>query len=228
MVTFLIVRNIRMNFKNKKVAFFDMDGTLVDSETLYYQTRKEVLAKYGYEYSKAENNPILATGFAKTLSMLQKKVADPELGKQIFDESIALYDERVKEGKLAVKTGAEKLLAFLNQQGIKSYITSSSDLAKINFNLSHNDLRPYFAGLITGEDVQHNKPAPDIYLHALKVAGAKKEEAVIFEDAPNGVESGLNANIDVVMVPDQLLPPSELRKQVIVVDSLDQAIPFFK
>lgn len=217
-----------MNFKNKKVAFFDMDGTLVDSETLYYQTRKEILAKHGFDYSKAENNPILATGFAKTLQMLQEKVGDAALGRQVFDESIALYDQRVEEGKLAVKPGAEKLLAFLKEKGIKSYITSSSDLDKINFNLSHNDLRPYFADVITGEDVKHNKPAPDIYLHALKVADAAKEDAVIFEDAPNGAESGLNAGIDVIMVPDQLTPPADLQEKVTVVDTLDQAIPLFE
>lgn len=52
-----------MDLKNKKVAFFDMDGTLVDSETLYFQTRKEVLAKYGFDYQKSENNKLLATGF---------------------------------------------------------------------------------------------------------------------------------------------------------------------
>ena len=65
--------------------------------------------------------------------------------------------QRVKEGKLAVKPGAEKLLSFLQEKGIKSYITSSSDIGKINFNLSHNDLRQYFAGIVTGEDVKNNK-----------------------------------------------------------------------
>lgn len=217
-----------MDLKNKKVAFFDMDGTLVDSETLYYQTRKEVLAKHGFSYSKAENNPILATGFAKTLSMLQEKVGDEALGRQIFDESIDLYNQRVEEGKLVVKPGAEKLLAFLEERGIKSYITSSSDLDKIDFNLSHNDLRRYFTDVISGADVKNNKPAPDIYLHALKVANVDKEDAVVFEDAPNGAESGLNAGIDVVMVPDQLMPPKELQEKVAVVETLDKAIPLFE
>lgn len=67
---------------------------------------------------------------------------------------MALFNQRVEEGKLAVKPGAEKLLSFLQEKGIKSYITSSSDMEKINFNLSHNDLRQYFAGIVTGEDVK--------------------------------------------------------------------------
>ncbi|AZA21080.1 haloacid dehalogenase [Lactobacillus helveticus] len=129
---------------------------------------------------------------------------------------------------MAVKPGAEKLLSFLQEKGIKSYITSSSDMEKINFNLSHNDLRQYSAGIVAGEDVKNNKPAPDIYLHALDIAKVNKNEAVIFEDAPNGVESGLNAGIDVVLVPDQVMPSEEITKKVTVVKTLADAIPLFE
>ncbi|ABX26491.1 putative haloacid dehalogenase-like hydrolase [Lactobacillus helveticus DPC 4571] len=120
------------------------------------------------------------------------------------------------------------MLSFLQEKGIKSYITSSSDMEKINFNLSHNDLRQYFAGIVTGEDVKNNKPAPDIYLHALDIAKVNKNEAVIFEDVPNGVESGLNAGIDVVLVPDQVMPSEEITKKVTVVKTLADAIPLFE
>jgi len=72
------------------------------------------------------------------------------------------------------------------------------------------------------------KPAPDIYLHALNVAKVDKNEAVIFEDAPNGVESGLNAGIDVVLVPDQVMPSEKMIKKVTVVKSLADAVPLFE
>ena len=101
-------------------------------------------------------------------------------------------------------------------------------MEKINFNLSHNDLRQYFAGIVAGEDVKNNKPAPDIYLHALDIAKVNKNEAVIFEDVPNGVESGLNAGIDVVLVPDQVMPSEEITKKVTVVKTLADAIPLFE
>lgn len=55
-----------------------------------------------------------------------------------------------------------------------------------------------------------------------------KNEAVIFEDAPNGVESGLNACIDVVLVPDQVMPSEEITKKVTVVKTLADAIPLFE
>lgn len=217
-----------MNFKNKKVAFFDMDGTLVDSETLYYEARRDVFEKYGFDYPKSLNDTILGTGFARTIQLLQEVAGDDELGKKINDESLELFNQRVEEGKLAVKPGAEKLLKFLKEQGIKSYITSSSDIDKIHFNLQHNDLQKYFTDIISGEDVKNNKPAPDIYLHALKKANIQKEDAVVFEDAVSGVQSALNAGIDVIAVPDQVSLPEKLTKQAAIVNSLDQAIALFK
>lgn len=217
-----------MNFKNKKVAFFDMDGTLVDSETLYYEARRDVFAKYGFDYPKSLNDTILGTGFARTIQLLQEVAGDDELGKKINDESLELFNQRVEEGKLAVKPGAEELLKFLREQGIKSYITSSSDIDKIHFNLQHNDLQKYFTDIISGEDVKNNKPAPDIYLHALKKANVQKEDAVVFEDAISGVQSALNAGINVIAVPDQVAFPEELTGQIAVVDSLDQAIELFE
>lgn len=217
-----------MNFAHKKVAFFDMDGTLVDSETLYYQTRVETLANYGVTWTKEENDSLLASGFLNTLHYTQKKVGDDEFGEKLCDESLELFNKRVEEGKLAVKPGAKKLLEFLQKKGIKSYITSSSDIEKINFNMKHSGLRKYFTDIITGEDVKHNKPAPDIYLHSLKVADVEAEDAVVFEDAPNGIKSALNAGIDVIAVPDQVMPPKELAEKAMVVESLDKAIPLFE
>lgn len=217
-----------MNFKNKKAAFFDMDGTLVDSETLYYETRRDVFAKYGIDYPKSLNDSILGTGFARTVQLLQEVAGDDELGKKVNDESLELFNQCVEEGKLAVKPGAEKLLQFLKERGIKSYITSSSDINKINFNLQHNDLKKYFTEIITGEDVKNNKPAPDIYLHALKKAGVEKQDAVIFEDATSGVKAALNAGIDVIVVPDQVKLPSELTNQATVIDRLDEAMELFR
>lgn len=217
-----------MKFSNKKVAFFDMDGTLVDSESLYYQTKVEAFAKHGLNWTKEENDKLLASGFVYTLHYIQRKVGDDDFGQQLLDESLNLFNQRVEEGKLAVKPGAKKLLEFLQNKDIKSYITSSSDIQKINFNMKHSGLRDYFTDIITGEDVKHNKPAPDIYLHSLAVAHADAKDAVVFEDAPNGVKSALNAGIDVVAIPDQVMPPKDLAAQATVLDHLDEAIPLFE
>ncbi|HIZ96041.1 MAG TPA: HAD family hydrolase, partial [Candidatus Ligilactobacillus excrementavium] len=89
-------------------------------------------------------------------------------------------------------------------------------------------LKPYFTGFISGDEVTKNKPAPDIYLHALSKAQAKKEKAVVFEDAPTGIIAGAKAGIDVIAVPD-LIPLDKDTQALakITVPNLSAVLPFF-
>ncbi|APX71725.1 haloacid dehalogenase [Companilactobacillus allii] len=121
-----------------------------------------------------------------------------------------------------------ELLKFLKQHDIKRFITTSSTRDILMLNIKNVGIKDYFTGLISGDDVSNNKPAPDIYLHALDVTNASPEEAVIFEDSTSGIEAGLAANIDVVIVPDLLQPSKEMAKQsVAVLPSLADAIAMF-
>lgn len=213
----------------KNTVFFDLDGLLLDSEGMYYQTRKEILAKYGYDFTPAENKHYIAHGWPDTRRRLAKKVGNEQLGSKILKEALALYRERVREGKIAVKPGAISLLQFLQKRGFKAYVTSSSDKKLTVLNCQKTGLVPYFSGIISGDEVKNNKPAPDIYLHALKVTGAKRNKTVIFEDATTGIAAGLAAGIDVIAVPDRVMPPVKLlTKCTAVLDNLQQAIVLFK
>lgn len=106
-----------MDLKNKKVAFFDMDGTLVDSETLYFQTRKEVLAKYGFDYQKSENNKLLATGFEPTLRCLQQKTGDKALGQNMVLMRPWLYlISELKKGSWQLNLVQKNCLVFYKKK----------------------------------------------------------------------------------------------------------------
>lgn len=215
--------------QKKTTVFFDLDGLLLDSEGMYYQTRKETLAKYGYDFTPAENSHYIAHGWPDTRRRLAKKVGSEQLGNKILKEALALYRERVREGKIAVKPGAIALLQFLQKRGLKNYVTSSSSKELTVLNCQKTGLAPYFTDFISGDEVKNNKPAPDIYLHALKVTGAEKSKTVIFEDATTGIASGLAAGIDVIAVPDRVMPPQKLLSEcTAVLDNLEQAIALFK
>jgi len=218
-----------MDLKNKKFVFFDMDGILIDTEGLYYSARKTVLAKYGFPFTKEDNQNYIAKGFPHTKKLLQQVAGDKELGEQIFNESIQLYNDKIIAGEADLKPGTLDLLKCLQEQNIASYVTSSATKDVITLNAKNTGIKDYFTGLISGDDVKNNKPAPDIYLHALQVTNAKASEAVIFEDSPSGIESAIAAKIDVVIVPDLIQPDPELIKQAVaVLDSLEEAISLFK
>ncbi|WP_334330491.1 HAD family hydrolase [Companilactobacillus sp. HBUAS59699] len=213
---------------NKKYVFFDMDGLLIDTEKLYFSTRQATLKKYGFPFTEADNRHYIAKGFPDTTRRIQKLVDDKELGQKIFDESMDLYHQKVQNGEVALKPGALELLKFLQEQNIDRYVTSSSTRDVLMVNVKNVGIEDYFTDIISGDDVKNNKPAPDIYLHALTVTNADPEETVVFEDAESGIEAALAANIDVVAVPDLLQPREELLKQAAaVLPNLNEAIKLF-
>lgn len=226
----MIIRGVLMtNLHNKKFVFFDMDGLLIDTEGLYYSTRKTVLAKYGFSFTKEDNQHYIAKGFPDTKRRLQELASDKELGAKMFDESMQLYHDKVMASEVTLKPGAIEFLQFLKDHEIDRYVTSSSTHEILMTNVKNVGIEDYFTALISGDDIKNNKPAPDIYLHALDVTHAKPEEAVVFEDAESGIRAGLAAGIDVVIVPDSLQPKDELAEQAVaVLDSLNQAASLFE
>lgn len=213
---------------NKKFVFFDMDGLLIDTEGMYYQSRKEILAKYGFPFTKEENMHYIAKGFEDTNLRLQKLTGDKKLGKVIFEESMQRYHDKVLAGHLDLKPGAVELLKYLQAKDIDRYVTSSATQDIIKINAEHARIKDYFTGFISGDDVPNNKPAPDIYLHALKVTNTNPDEAVIFEDAESGIEAAESAGIDVVVVPDLVQPRAELtNKATAALNNLNEAIELF-
>lgn len=214
---------------NKKVVFFDMDGLLLDTEKLYFETRRDVLAKYGFTFTKEDHIDYIAKGFPVTIQKLTQLVGSATLGQQVFDEAMVLYQQRLKHGDVQIKTGAVELLNFLKRAHKKCYVTSSAAKKTIIQTAEITGIADYFADFISGDEVSHNKPAPDIYLHALEKAHATTTETVVFEDATSGILSAASAGLDVVLIPDWIQPEPQIRqKSVAVLPNLLKAVPLFE
>ncbi|WP_061841272.1 HAD family hydrolase [Tetragenococcus halophilus] len=212
----------------KEIFFFDMDGLLFDTEKLYYETRYQVLSKYGYSYSMKEHIRYIGRGFDDTVYKLQKLTGDKKLGQKIFNESMALFQLAIEKGHLSLKKGALDFLTELNEKGKKCYITTSSSKKVAMRVLQIAKIEDFFCEIISGEEVCSNKPAPDIYLRALTIAQANKEETVVFEDAKSGVEAAIQAGINVIMIPDWVTPDEEdKRRTIAVAPSLYEAAALF-
>ena len=78
-------------------------------------------------------------------------------------------------------------------------------------NLQANDLLQYFDAVISGEDIVHGKPAPDIFLKAAEEIGCDPKECFVFEDGYNGIRAGAAAGCTTVMIPDTLAPTEEMQ-----------------
>jgi len=217
-----------LDLKQKDVIFFDMDGLLLDTENLYYETRWQILKRYGYPYTKKTHSHYIGKGFNDTIFRLKNLVGDEKLGQQIFTESMELFQASIENGRLPLKQGAFQLLTMLNEKGKRCYLTSSSSKKIIMQALQKTQLEVFFHKIISGEEVNRNKPMPDIYLRAIEIAQTDKKKALVFEDSKSGVEAAFQAGIDVIMVPDWL-PPSkqEMDEVTAVLPNLEEALVFF-
>ncbi|GBD66247.1 hypothetical protein TEHN7128_0784 [Tetragenococcus halophilus subsp. halophilus] len=213
----------------KEIFFFDMDGLLFDTETLYYQTRQRILNKYGYSYTKKDHTIYIGKGFDDTICRIQKLVKDEVFGRMIFNESMKLFQKEIESQNFSLKKGARRFLTVLNENGKSCYLTSSSSKKIIVQVLQKAQIKEFFSGIISGEEVARNKPAPDIYLRALSIAQTSKEKSLVFEDAKSGVAAATQADVDVIMIPDWL--PSDRQdddKAMVVLSDLNEAAKIFQ
>ena len=193
-----------------KAAIFDMDGLLFDTERVFQETWQEIAR---------EHNVILDSNFIKTVTGTsgERLCQVIEEYYHISNGAAVVEDcqERVRK-KLAVevpvKEGAHEILEYFKRNNIKMAVASSSRIEQIESNLKISGIRDYFEAVVSGTEVSHGKPAPDIFLYAAGRIGCPPSDCLVFEDSENGIKAGHAAGCITVMVPDlmeaspQILP----------------------
>jgi len=177
--------------QNLKVALFDFDGTLVDTEGQYTQFWGRMARTYRPDVPRLE---YLIKGTTLT-QIFDRYFPDPAWQTEItkgLDEWEAQMDYRPV-------SGAEAFVADLKQHGVKCAIVTSSNQKKMD---SVRRQRPEFLAMfdriLTSEDFTASKPAPDCYIHGAEVFDAQLSECVVFEDAFNGLEAGMASGITTI------------------------------
>ena len=199
-----------------KAVVFDMDGVLFDTERISSEIYFEAARLLGLQMTDEAvygsfglNN---ADGEAHVRQSMKKVYPDGSFPYETWNSKReALYGERIKDGAPLMK-GVIELLDFLRNHDIKVAVASSTRYERVMSNLIHGGIAEYFSEIITGNMVEHSKPAPDIYLKACSALGVDPKDAMAIEDSPNGIRSAKAAGMIAVMVPDMIKPTPELEK----------------
>ena len=193
-------------------VLFDMDGVVLDTEKLYARFWREAAAALGhamsYEQALGMRSLSNTAGQAQLESYFGKGVSRVEFR----EKRIELMDAYIDIHGVDLKPGIRELLDFLDEQGIKAAITTSSPIERVKRYLGPHGLLERFQRLCSGAEVAHGKPEPDIYLFGAACLGAKPEECIAIEDSPAGVLSAYRAGCMTVMVPDLDQPDGETEK----------------
>ena len=190
-----------------KALIFDFDGLILDTETPDYQVWQAIYREHGFELPHEEWGRIIGgyglSNFdaAEHLSFLtQGRLDSVSLRDRHHSESAALtLAQPILPGVMDYLRAAKRL-------GLRLAIASSSPHSWVDTHMKRLALCDYFEKVICQDDVAagRTKPNPDLFLSALDRLQVRKNEAIVFEDSPNGVTAARSAGIFVVAVPNPI------------------------
>lgn len=198
---------------NVQFVIFDMDGLLFDTERLYYRSFQKAAKKLGYEFPFEHYLKVVGVTDDEGKKILAEIYGEDSLILHAFDHYHGELNDIITEEGLSLKPGVEKLLDMLDEKGIHKCIASSSSLEVIRKYTEYAQIADRFDFFISGTEVEHGKPSPDIFLEALKRGGATAEFALVLEDSLHGLKAAVSANIRCIIVPDLIEPTEEMKRQ---------------
>ncbi len=211
-----------------KALIFDFDGLILDTETPEYLAWQDIYREQGFELPHEEWGRIIG-GYglsdfdaAEHLSRLtQGRLDSASLRSRHQLESFSVIE------RASVLPGVMDMVHAAKRHGLKLAIASSSPHSWVDAHAKRLGIFHYFDRVICADDVGagRTKPNPDLFLLALDQLQVQKNEAVVFEDSPNGVLAARRAGIFVVAVPNPVTARLQIEGANLIVRSFSD-LPF--
>ena len=206
-------------------AIFDQDGLLFDTEVLFERSWKQAGMEFGVTVSDEMTNRCCGCGKGELPGVISCFFPDIDISAYI-ERVLELAAQAQLSTVPVLKPGAREILSRCRENGVKTAIASSSMRHLVDHNLRTSGLESFFDAIVTGGDVVHGKPAPDIFLLAASKLGVEPSKCVVFEDAFSGIRAAHAAGCRPVLVPDRVKPVPEILKICDCRSSLLEALEF--
>ena len=192
-----------------KLAIFDMDGLLINSEEVFMEQKGPVMARYGFSQTREEYIRTLGTS-GENLNRILLELYGPDYpADAITKETRANVNAFYDSCGVPVKKGIPELLSYLTGHGVHCCVATSTAHMHAASYLENGSILQYFDFIIGGDEISRSKPDPEIFLKALEKSGTASEDALIFEDSENGIFASQRAGIPVICIPDMKYPCKE-------------------
>ena len=177
-----------------EAVLFDMDGVIIDSEPLWSDAEKQLLARRNLPYSPSLKTAMMGRDARGAVGYLIEHYSLTESLGELIEERNQLIAELFKEHLKAIP-GALDLVRSVIAAGILTGLVSSSPKPLVELALEKLVTTGLFDLTLSGDQVVRGKPAPDIYITAAEKLGVKPEYCLVIEDAPHGVAAAKDAGM---------------------------------
>ena len=180
---------------------FDNDGLLLDTEDAWTRAEQVLFRRYGSNFTMEHKRALLGTSAAESALKLEAMLAAPGEGDDLMEQLHELVMEEVLGG-VPVRPGGQELVERLRADGVPVGLATNSSRPFVERVLASSGFRSdEFGIVVSADDVERPKPAPDIYLAACTGLGAEPARCAALEDSLPGVAAARAAGMFVIAVP---------------------------
>ena len=211
-----------MNSKKYQAALFDMDGLLLDSESVYTNVTQHIVSEWGKTFDWEVKQHMIGRASIDSARFLVKTLDLPITGEEYLERRDPMLEEGFKS--VPALLGAEALIRELHSKNIPISVATSSSRFFFDLKTAPHDWFSLFNAVVTSShpEVKNAKPAPDIFLTAAKTLGMDPSDCLVFEDAPSGLTAAHAAGAGCVCVPDVMMPKAPYSNAELVISNLTE------
>ena len=209
-----------------RAVIFDMDGLLIDSERANLDCWRAAASAQSLALDDALWLSMVGLHEAGCAELLNDLLGRAQ-AKRLTMECKQRYD-RLVEGGLPLKPGARELLQDLSCLGMPMAVATSTRGERARIKLARSGIDHFFRHVVTSSDVEHAKPAPDLYLLAAERLGIAPGACIALEDSEFGVRAAAAAGLRVIQVPDLVPASASSRSLATVVSDLEATRPLIE
>lgn len=189
-----------------EAVLFDLDGLLVDSEMVWFHARCELFAEHGRSWTESDQRAVAGSHTAVWVDAMFRKL-DGALDRRAIEEGIVgRMAARYTAGDVPALAGAHEALAACAAR-YRLGLASGSPLRLIHAALGGAGWNPHFEQVVSSDELERGKPAPDIYLEICRRLGVEPARSAVVEDSGAGIRAGRAASARVVAVPNPHTDP---------------------